>query len=137
MTLTNMPRVELVKPIQGKRIRHREVQNHESNFFLSLFSAGIRYLDREATTNASSARLFRIQEKRHVQQKLSSSSLNKGGVFLLDRGTKLFVWYGENAKRLDRVKGINLLELLIKNQTRSSSCAKYSNERAWRKAESD
>ncbi|KAG6461497.1 hypothetical protein O3G_MSEX012671 [Manduca sexta] len=100
---------------KGSAIQHREVQGYESRQFLDYFQPAIRYLDgghasgfSHVTINAGAEkRLFHIKGKRNVRVKQvepSASSLNKGDCFILDVDHIIYVFVGENAKSVERLK---------------------------------
>ncbi|CAB3246516.1 unnamed protein product [Arctia plantaginis] len=104
---------------QGRAIQHREVQGYESKDFLSYFEPAIRYLDgghasgfSHVTTNeGSERRLFQIKGKRNVrvrQVDASADSLNKGDCFILDINHDIYVYVGEKAKSVERLKAITV-----------------------------
>lgn len=99
-------------------MQHREVQDHESQLFLSYFKNGLRYEDggiasgfRNVETNAAGEkRLFQVKGKKNVrvrQVNLSVSSMNKGDCFILDAGNKIYVYVGKDAKRVEKLKAIS------------------------------
>lgn len=88
--------VELDDQLGGGPIQHREVQEHESDLFLSYFKSGVRYLPGGVVSGFThydpeevEKRLFRVKGKRNVQVMevpISVSSLNKSDCFILDLG---------------------------------------------------
>lgn len=84
----------------GSPVQHREVQEQESQKFLSYFKNGVRYESggvasgfRKVETNAAGEkRLFQVKGKKNIrvnQVNLSVSSMNKGDCFVLDAGKYL------------------------------------------------
>ena len=58
-------------------------------------------------------RLLQCKGKRTVRVKqvpLSGSSLNKGDVFILDAGLKIFIFNGPTSNKFERIKGIEVAE---------------------------
>ncbi|CAG9790626.1 unnamed protein product [Diatraea saccharalis] len=103
----------------GAAIQHRETQGYESKQFLGYFEPAIRYMDgghasgfNHVTINpGSEKRLFQIKGKRHVrvrQVEPSAASLNKGDCFVLDVGHNIFVFVGEKAKGVEKLKAITV-----------------------------
>ncbi|XP_011180963.1 gelsolin isoform X1 [Zeugodacus cucurbitae] len=110
--------VQLDDLLNGAPVQHREVQDHESQLFLSYFRNGVRYEQggvgtgfRHVTTNAAGEkRLFQVKGKRNVrvrQVNLSVSSMNKGDCFILDAGNEILVYVGPQAKRVEKLKAIS------------------------------
>ncbi|KAL0232698.1 hypothetical protein GEMRC1_011445 [Eukaryota sp. GEM-RC1] len=122
--------VELDDILGGDAVQHREVQQHESSLFLSLWTDGIEYLDGEMSVSAFNKierdvyepRLLHLKGKRRIRCKqvpLKTSSLNCGDVFVLDLGLTLFQWNGKESSRLERAKGLDVT-CKIKDQERGS-----------------
>lgn len=98
----------------GAPVQYREVQEHESQVFLSHFKNGVRYeaggvssgfthVDR----NAFEKRLFQVKGKRNIRVKqvdATVASMNKGDCFILDVGRNIYVYVGKNSKRVERLK---------------------------------
>ena len=110
--------VQLDDLLNGGPVQHREVQDHESQLFLSYFKNGVRYEQggvgtgfKHVETNApGEKRLFQVKGKRNVrvrQVNLSVSSMNKGDCFILDAGNEIFVYVGAQAKRVEKLKAIS------------------------------
>lgn len=104
---------------QGRAVQHREVQGYESRQFLDHFQPAIRYLDgghasgfHHVTINeGAEKRLFQIKGKRNVRVKqvdASADSLNKGDCFILDINHDIFLYVGEKAKSVERLKAITV-----------------------------
>ncbi|XP_061390689.1 gelsolin [Musca vetustissima] len=110
--------VQLDDLLNGGPVQHREVQDHESQLFLSYFKNGVRYEQggvgtgfKHVETNAQGEkRLFQVKGKRNVrvrQVNLSVSSMNKGDCFILDAGNQIYVYVGAQAKRVEKLKAIS------------------------------
>nr|XP_014093046.1 gelsolin [Bactrocera oleae]XP_036217180.1 gelsolin [Bactrocera oleae] len=110
--------VQLDDQLNGTPVQHREVQDHESQLFLSYFRNGVRYEQggvgtgfKHVETNAAGEkRLFQVKGKRNVrvrQVNLSVSSMNKGDCFILDAGNEILVYVGPQAKRVEKLKAIS------------------------------
>lgn len=110
--------VQLDDLLNGGPVQHREVQDHESQLFLSYFKNGVRYEQggvgtgfKHVETNAQGEkRLFQVKGKRNVrvrQVNLSVSSMNKGDCFILDAGNEIYVYVGSQAKRVEKLKAIS------------------------------
>ncbi|XP_063899284.1 gelsolin isoform X1 [Helicoverpa armigera] len=103
----------------GAAVQHREVQGYESKLFLDYFQPAIRYLDgghasgfNHVTINeGAEKRLFQIKGKRNVrvrQVDVSFASLNKGDCFVLDVNHEIYLYVGDNAKSVERLKAITV-----------------------------
>lgn len=110
--------VQLDDLLNGDPIQHREVQDHESQLFLSYFKNGVRYETggvasgfKHTSVNApGEKRLFHVKGKKNVrvrQVNLSISSMNKGDCFILDAGNTIYVYVGSGAKRVEKLKAIS------------------------------
>lgn len=109
--------VQLDDGLGGDPVQHREVQEHESQLFLSYFKSGIRYVAggvasgfKHVDRNAFEKRLFQVKGKRNVRVKQVEpkvQAMNKGDCFILDVGRDIYVYTGENSKRTERLKAIS------------------------------
>ncbi|XP_073966688.1 gelsolin-like isoform X1 [Choristoneura fumiferana] len=104
---------------QGAAVQHREAQGHESEQFLKYFQPTIRYLSgghasgfSHVTTNAGAeTRLFQIKGKRNVrvtQIEAHVSKMNNGDCFILDKDHNIFVFVGQKAKGVEKMKAISV-----------------------------
>jgi hypothetical protein len=112
--------VELDDSLGGGPVQFREVQGHESQQFLSYFknSGGIQYLPggiesgfRKVERDVYTTRLLHLKGKRTVRANevpVAISSLNKGDVFILDKGLKIFLFNGPAANKYEKAKGIEV-----------------------------
>ncbi|XP_072946831.1 gelsolin-like isoform X2 [Epargyreus clarus] len=103
----------------GDAVQHRETQGYESKQFLGYFEPAIRYLEgghasgfNHVTINAGAEkRLFQIKGKRNVrvrQVEANVTSMNKGDCFILDVDHEIFLYVGEKAKSVERLKAITV-----------------------------
>lgn len=110
--------VQLDDLLNGGPIQHREVQDHESQLFLSYFKNGVRYQAGGVASGfknveinaAGQKRLFQVKGKKNVrvrQVNLSVSSMNTGDCFILDSGNEIHVYVGKKSKRVERLKAIS------------------------------
>jgi hypothetical protein len=112
--------VELDDSLGGGPIQYREVEGFESELFLSYFrtGAGIQYLPggvqsgfRHVEKDSYATRLLHLKGKRTVRVRevpLTRSSINKGDVFILDTGLKIFIFNGPLANKFEKAKGIEV-----------------------------
>lgn len=110
--------VQLDDQLNGAPVQHREVENHESQLFLNYFKSGIRYMPggvasgfKKTEINAAGEkRMFQVKGKKNIrvrQVDLSIGSMNKGDCFILDAGNKIYVYVGQKAKRVEKMKAIS------------------------------
>ena len=104
----------------GGPVQYREVQGSESQLFLSYFkdSGGIEYLPggvesgfRKVERDVYPVRLLHLKGKRTVrvaEVPVALGSLNRGDVFILDLGLKIFLFNGSEANKYEKVKGIEV-----------------------------
>lgn len=108
--------VELDDSLGGSPVQHREVQEYESQQFLSYFKSGVRYMPggvlsgfQHIDPDDVQKRLFKVKGKRNVrviQVDVDISSMNKGDCFILDAGKDIYVYMGEKSKRTEKLKAI-------------------------------
>lgn len=108
--------VELDDYLGGGPIQHREVQEHESDRFQSMFKSGIQYLEGgvdsgfvDTSKLKFNKRLYHIKGRRKVritQTAVSWESLNEGDVFVLDCKETVWCWVGQDCSRLEKIKGM-------------------------------
>ncbi|XP_041983470.1 gelsolin-like [Aricia agestis] len=108
--------VGLDDKFDGKAVQHRETMGYESSQFLNYFKNGaVRYLDggnasgfKHVTTNAGAEkRLFQVKGKRNVRVRQVDpliSSMNKGDCFILDIDQDIYVYVGEKARNVEKLK---------------------------------
>ncbi|KAL7025953.1 hypothetical protein ACKWTF_013721 [Chironomus riparius] len=110
--------VQLDDQLGGAPVQHREVQDHESQLFLNYFKSGIRYMPggvasgfKKTDINAQGEkRLFQVKGKKNIrvrQVDLTIGSMNRGDCFILDAGNKIYVYVGQKAKRVEKMKAIS------------------------------
>jgi hypothetical protein len=120
--------VELDQSLGDGPVQYREVQDHESELFMSYFKGdGIEYLPGGVASGFNTVdrdhyetRLLHLKGKRTVRATpvpVSSSSLNTGDSFILDAGMKLYLWNGPGANKYEKAKGAQLCQK-IKDQER-------------------
>jgi gelsolin len=126
--------VELDDHLGGKPIEHREVQGHESESFLNLFSAkgGIRLLKggfeagfHHVTAEKYQPRLLHVhgttaKNVRVLEVDLAAKSLNSSDVFVLDAGLHIYQFNGSKAKPIERNKGSTIANAI--RDERESGC---------------
>jgi len=101
-------------------VRSREVQEHESHFFQSLFrfSGGMQYVEPVVLANQVNLRdeehatkLYHLKGRRNVRVKqveVGVKSLNSGDVFVLDANNVIYQWNGSKASRMEKAKALDL-----------------------------
>ncbi|XP_014671619.1 PREDICTED: gelsolin, cytoplasmic-like isoform X2 [Priapulus caudatus] len=110
--------VELDDSLGGAPVQYREVQFHESKRFMSYFKKGVKYLKggvasgfKHVTPEVYEPRLMQCKGKRNIrvqQVDLGCASLNHGDVFILDMGETIYIWYGEQCGRMEKIKAIQV-----------------------------
>jgi hypothetical protein len=112
--------IELDDSLGGGPVQYREVQDNESQLFLSYFKSngGVEYLPggvesgfRKVERDVFPDRLLHVKGKRTVrvhEVPLSTSSLNSGDVFILDNGFKIYIFNGANANKGEKAKGLEV-----------------------------
>lgn len=118
----------------GARCRTiREEQGDESDEFLALFDNEIVYIEGGRTTCgfftieesvfASRLYLIRSDEKTILVEpvEMSYTSLNANDVFILDNGTKIFLWFGKKSRNTVKSKARLLATKMNKNDRKNKS----------------
>ncbi|XP_026748076.1 gelsolin-like [Trichoplusia ni] len=111
--------VGLDDKFNGAAIQHRETLGQESQQFKSYFPSALQYLDggnssgfNHVVTNAGAEkRLIQVKGKRNIRSRQVDpliSSMNKGDVFILDVGNDVYVYVGEKAKNVEKLKAISV-----------------------------
>jgi gelsolin len=116
--------VELDTLLGGVPVQHREIEEHESELFLSYFASkgGIRILEGGIDSGFNHVkpveykpRLLHLKGKKYVritQVPLARSSLNGGDVFILDNGLKIYQWNGAKAGGAEKARASQLARAL-------------------------
>jgi hypothetical protein len=116
--------VELDEMLGGGPVQYREVQGNESAQFLSYFKAtgGISYEQggvssgfKHVEKDVYPTRLLHCKGKRTVRVRevpVAAASLNKGDVFILDKGLTLYIFNGPTANKYEKAKGIDVASKL-------------------------
>jgi len=107
--------VELDEQLGGSPVQHREVQDYESDQFLSLFTPSMQILRggiesgfNQVKPEEYQTRLLHLKGKTVVrvgQCSVDSDSLNSGDVFVLDAGLTIIQWNGSKSSPQERTKG--------------------------------
>jgi gelsolin len=119
--------VELDDVLGGAPVQHREVQDHESDLFLSYFPKGLEILAggiesgfHHMEPTKYEPRLLHLKGQRHVkvtQVPMERKSLNSGDVFILDKGLKIIQFNGKKSGAMERNKGAQLCRALDDNRS--------------------
>ncbi|XP_015604382.1 protein flightless-1 [Cephus cinctus] len=111
----------------------REEQSDESDEFLLLFDSDITYIEGGRTSSgfytvediAAVTRLYRVHAAGasiHLEPvTVAAESLDPGYVFILDIGTKIFMWYGTKAKNTLKSKSRLMVEKINKNERKNKA----------------
>jgi len=114
--------VELDNSLGGSAVQYRELQDSESTLFLSYFkhTGGIEYLPggvdsgfTKVERDVYETRMLHCKGKRTVrvhQVPIALTSLNKGDVFILDAGLKIYLFFGPTANKYERTKGSEVVQ---------------------------
>ncbi|GJP46171.1 hypothetical protein CLOM_g5489 [Closterium sp. NIES-68] len=114
--------VDLDAALGGKAAQYRETQGHESDLLLSYFRPCIIPTPGswgKPDAEASQPRLLQVKGRRfiHVRQvPFARASLSHSEIFVLDTRSKLFQFNGANASKQERVKGMEVMQLLQDTQ---------------------
>lgn len=115
-TIAAYKTVELDDLLGDMPVQFREVQEHESQQFLSYFTAetshplhiqsgGVESGFNKMKPEEFKPRLYHVKGKKnlHISEvPLKTSSLNLGDVYLLDAGQKLYIWEPSSASRVEK-----------------------------------
>ena len=123
----------------GGPAQFREVQDHESELFLSYFTdGGVEYLAggvdsafNHVERDTYKTRLLHVKGTKTVRVRevgCTNASLNNGDSFILDKGLELFVWYGANANRGERLKAMQTANKIKDNERHGRAEIKIVNE---------
>jgi len=116
--------VELDTYLKDAPVQHREVQDHESELFLSYFKShgGVRILQggiESGFHHVEAAkyvpRLLWLKGKKNIRVKeveKKASSLNSGDVFILDGGLKIYQWNGKGSGPFEKTRAAQLTRKL-------------------------
>jgi gelsolin len=114
--------VELDDHLNGTPVEHREVQGSESDKFLHYFNhfivlkGGIETGFHHVEAEDFRKRLLHVKgtTKNVVVREVTahSSSLNRGDVFILDKGRKVFQWVGPKAGIAEKAKAAQFARAL-------------------------
>lgn len=106
--------VELDDYFEQEPIQHREVQQHESQQFTKLFKqieyweGGIESGFNHVEDGAYVTKLLRVRKMKHTikvaEMPCVLDSLNQGDCFLLDTGSTLYPWFGDESSAFEKAK---------------------------------
>lgn len=110
--------VELDDFLGGAPVQHREVQDWESQLFLSYFPKGIVMMEGGVASGFNvvgpknyQPRLLQLKGKRNVRLRevpLAAASVNSGDVFILDLGMLLLQFNGSKSAGVERSKAAEI-----------------------------
>jgi gelsolin len=119
--------VELDEFLHGQATQHRELQRHPSDEFLALFPrlamlsggvrSGFRHVETEDKPKESLAllRIFKLSAAGRPDSTVvyevepTWKSLDDDDVFILDQGTKIWVWQGKNCSPMEKAKAAQVV----------------------------
>jgi len=115
--------VELDDLLDDGPVQHREVQTAESPLFQTYFKS-LNYMEggiasgfRNVKPEEYVPRLFQIRQSakavRATEVKVAATSLNKGDTFILDAGTKIYLWVGPESSAFEKSKGGALAQNMV------------------------
>ncbi|KAJ0809099.1 putative villin headpiece, villin/Gelsolin, ADF-H/Gelsolin-like domain superfamily [Helianthus annuus] len=123
--------VELDAILGGRAVQHREVQNYESDKFISYFKpciapreGGVKSGFKKPEEEEFETRLYTCRGKRVVHLKqvpFSRSVLNHDDVFVLDTKDKIFQFNGANSNIQERAKALEVIQFL-KDKYHEGTC---------------
>ncbi|XP_030835131.1 gelsolin-like protein 2 [Strongylocentrotus purpuratus] len=135
--------VELDTYLDDKPVQHREVQGNESDLFKSYFKSvvymsggadsGFRHVKPEEYT----PRLFHCHAEGkgrkarleiNEMKKMSRSSLKSDDVYILDAGTKMFMWSGSGSRHDEKFKSAQEFQTMTAKRPRASKESLDENE---------
>ncbi|PVD37426.1 hypothetical protein C0Q70_00016 [Pomacea canaliculata] len=107
--------VELDDLLGGSPVQHREVENHESQRFLSYFPHGIKIKAggvksgfNHVERGVFQPRLIQVKGKRNPRfselPSIDWEFMNHGDCFILDLGNLIFPWLGASSNRTEKMK---------------------------------
>lgn len=109
--------VELDDFLGGAPVQHREVMDHESSEFVSLFpqirimEGGVDSGFTHVSAKTYQPRLLQLKGKRHIRLReveCKLTSVNQGDVFVLDLGLTLIQFNGAKSSPLERSKAATI-----------------------------
>lgn len=126
--------VELDDLLSDAPIQHREVQEHESDAFLSMFDNKINYLeggidsgfrsvdvDEKVKPLSFPTRCYHVRRTgratRCQQVPPSCESLNLGDAFVLDAGSVVYTWFGSECSPFEKSKAAEVGHNIIVGRT--------------------
>jgi len=115
--------VELDDVLGGAAVQHRDVQEYESELFLSYFNHTFRILEggvesgfHHVKPEEYKPRLLHLKGKKTVrvtQVDLTADSLNSSEVFVLDLGLEIYQFNGKHCGGMERNKGATITMALV------------------------
>lgn len=111
--------VELDDVLGGSPVQYREVQEHESGLFSSLFKEGVKYLPggvksgfTDVDAEPVEKRLFEVKGKRNIKIKqvaIEGGNINKCDCWIFDegKGGKILVYMPPGASKMEQFKATN------------------------------
>mmetsp|Transcript_93055 Transcript_93055/g.259249 ORF Transcript_93055/g.259249 Transcript_93055/m.259249 type:complete len:390 (+) Transcript_93055:61-1230(+) len=136
--------VELDDFFDGEPTQHREVMGHESQQFLKLFPK-LTYLQggvasgfkkSSNATDVYETHLLHVRKTardgmRVTEMKCERSSLNEGDCFVLDAGTKIYVWDGAQASPFEKAKANSVAESIESERNGQATATHDLDDRFW------
>lgn len=140
-TISAYKTVELCSYFDGRPTQSREVQDHESQQFRSLFPR-IKYLAggipsglRHVITDCYEAKLYQVRKtKKGVMEKevnCDRDSLNDGDCFLLDAGQIIYIFHGQKAHPLEKYEANASASRLESKRKGQSTCTETLDDKFW------
>jgi len=105
--------VALDEMLGGFPVQYREVQEHETQQFLSLFQSGVRYVPGGVASGFTTVdksytkRMYHVKGRKNIRVKQVEpkvSNMNRGDCFILDTGDMLFVFQGPESQKGEQIK---------------------------------
>ncbi|TYH93433.1 hypothetical protein ES332_A13G253900v1 [Gossypium tomentosum] len=114
--------IELDAALGGRAVQYREVQDQETNKFLSLFKpcimpqeGGVATGFKQVDEDEYKTRLLVCKGKQYVQVKevpFARSTLNHENIFILDTQSKIFQFNGSNTSIQERAKALEAVQYI-------------------------
>ncbi|KAL4590038.1 hypothetical protein LXL04_002956 [Taraxacum kok-saghyz] len=102
--------LELDAALGGRAVQYRELQQHETEKFLSLFNPCI--IPEKSEPLEHKTRMFVCKGKHVAHVPCARSSLNHDDIFILDSKNKIFQFNGSNTSIQERAKALEVVQYL-------------------------